>query len=326
MPPRLARLLAAVVAIALVAGAFALRGTLSDDDAPGAAGPGPTSNPDGDGEDYRILCDADLGEEACAAVADATGVEVDVMTAGEVLAEGGTAAADADLWLTLDPMPGVLDAATGVPAAEIPTGEWVPVASSALAVLTFDGSPLDCREPVAWTCLVQPVRPGVAVPTLDSSLGIIVAAAGSAGLVGSIDFSITSFRDTDEANLVDDLISESPGPAGDTAADQADAMLRPGPASAAITVAGLAEHQAATVQGRNRGLRTARLYDAATVGVVLAGLGSRGDAAVRALSEAVSGQTVRDALAEGGWVDGAGASDRLPAADLVYALQEDLGS
>jgi hypothetical protein len=331
MPPRLARLLAAVVAIALVAGAFALRGTLSDDEEGSTTdGPGATNDAvgegDGDGEAYRLLCDADLGEEACTAVAEATGAEVEVMTAGEVLAEGGTAAEGADLWLTLDPMPGVLDTTRDEAQLDPITGEEAtPVASSSLAVLTFDASRLDCREPVAWACLVEPVRPEVAVPTLDSSLGILIAAVGSAGLVGSTDFSITTFRNTDERDLVDDLISGRPTAAGATAADQADAMvLRPGAASAAVTIAGLAERQAASAQGRNRGLGTVSLFPPVTVGVVLAGLGSRGEEAVAALAPGVSEQTVLEALGVGGWTGPPAATSGLPEADLVYALQEDL--
>ncbi|QYG93487.1 hypothetical protein HC251_14345 [Iamia sp. SCSIO 61187] len=330
MPPRLARLLAVLVAVALVAGAFVLRGALADEDEPTTNGPGTTTGAgggdDGDGGPYRLLCDADLGEEACTAVAEATGAEVRTVTAGEVLADGGAAAEDADLWLTLDPLPGVLATVRAEADLGAITGEEpAPVASSPLAVLTFDGSPFDCLEPIAWACLVEPVRPEVAVPGLDSSLGIVVAAAGSAGLVGSTDLNITTFRDTEEADLVDDLISESPSAAGDTAADQANAMLRPGSASAVVTVEGLAERQASTVQGGNRGLSTASLFPPVTVGVVLAGLGPEGDAAVRASSEAVSGQTVLLALVEGGWTGAASASTGLPAADLVYALRERMG-
>jgi len=329
MPPRLARLLAAVVAIALVAGAFALRGGLSSDDDETTSGPR-DENPD-DGDDpaagaYRILCDEDLGEAACEAVAALPGVAaVEVMAAGEVLAAyTGGPTPDWDLWLTLDPMAGVLDTARDQAQLDPVTGTSTSVASSPLALLTFDGSPLPCSDNVDWACVVQQVRPGVAVPSPTTSTGMVVVAAGTAGLVGTTTFG-REVTDAPEWDLIEDLLDDVETAAGRTTSQQTASMLVPGTASAAVTTAGLAAVRARTPGGQGRGLATAPLSPEVTVGVVLVGLGRGGDDAVRALGDGLTEQTVLDALAEGGWAGGPDASDGLPDPDVIYALQEELG-
>ena len=61
------------------------------------------------------------------------------------------------------------------------------------------------------------------------------------------------------------------------------------------------------------------------MGVVLAGLGERGAEALATVEPAITDQTVRDALAEGGWTGDPGSTTGLPRDDdLVYALREDL--
>ncbi|HEX7135695.1 MAG TPA: hypothetical protein VF228_24165 [Iamia sp.] len=325
MPPRLARLLAAVVAIALVAGAFALRGTLSDDDDTTSSGPGRSGD---DGEGYRVLCDEDLGEAACAAVAEATGADVDVMTGGEVLAAytADGAAPDWDLWLTLDPLPGVLDTARTEFEKGPVTRTIAAVASGPLALLTrADDLPDGCDDVATWDCLTEPVNPAIAVPSDDTALGIVAVAAGATGLHGNTDFDINDYRGTAEAAALDSLLNDSPSAAGSTTADQTQALLRPGATSAAVTIDGLATAVAGTVQGQGRDLVVRDLAPEVVVGVVAVGLGDAGDDALAALREALTDQTVRAALADGGWTGDPTRTSGLPKPDLVYALQEELG-
>lgn len=330
MPPRLARLLAAVVAVALVAGAFALRGALADDDEATTTGDGPTGTTEARGDDdrtYRVLCDEDLGEAACAAVADLPGVaEVEVRAAGEVLATAGDPDVPWDAWLTLDPMPGVLDTARGEAALEAVTGEAEPVASGPLAVLSFGASPVDCGTTVTWTCLLdQDVNPRVAIPSPDTSLGTLAIAAAATGLQGDTGYSIADYQRTDAADAVRTFVDRSPTAAGATSDRQTAAMLQPGAAAAAVTVEGLAALRADTVQGGNRGLEVLALDPGVVVGVVLAGLGPAGDDAVATLAPGLTDQTVREALAKGGWTEDPDRTSGLPAPDLVYALREELG-
>jgi hypothetical protein len=119
MPPRLARLLAIVAAVVLLVGAFALRGALMGDDDEGVtagsgSGAGSGTEPEGplDEGPFQVLCDLDLGEAACEAVEGSRLVnEVEVVARSGVARlleeEGGD---QWDVWLTLDPMPGALDA------------------------------------------------------------------------------------------------------------------------------------------------------------------------------------------------------------------------
>ncbi|HEU5151150.1 MAG TPA: hypothetical protein VFU19_11665 [Iamia sp.] len=332
MPPRLARLLAALAAIALVAGAFVVRGALAGDDGgDDRAGTGDRRHGapgDGDGAPVRLVCDEDVGEEACAALADAAGAEVEVLPAGEVIERAVAADADWDAWLTLDGVPGVLDVA--LDEEDLPLlvqGDPVPVASSPLALLALPDQPCE-GDTVAWTCLADPAqatRNGVAVPSADTALGILARAAGATGLAGGPDLD-RSFLDTSEADLLRDLLGDSPREAGTTTAAQTASLFSPGVSSAAVTIEGLARVQARKIRGQERGLRVLPVEPTVAVGVVLVGLSERGDGAVAALQEVASGQTVQEALDEAGWTGEAGPTTGLPDnPGLIYALREELG-
>lgn len=330
MPPRLARLLAAVVAIALVAAAFAVRGALSDDDGDGPAGSGPeaTGEPGRDGDEtFRVICDADLGEATCDAVEASPGVDVvEILNAEEVGSAPPEELADLDAWLTVDPLPAVVDAARFF--ADLPPltaeGARREVASSALSLLVFDGTMLDCPDPATWDCLVEPVRPGVAVPDPATAMGTVALAAGAAALLDDTAFDINVFRDSPARDELADLLEGVETAAGGSTARQTASMLDPGTASGAVTTADLAAARAATPRGGGRGLRPVPLTPAVTVGIVLVGLGAEGADAVGALGDVVSDQTVLDALAEAGWAGEPAASSGLPDPELIYALREDL--
>lgn len=315
MPPRLARLLAVVGAVALVAGGFAVRSALADDDEATAAGPG-SSEPGAEGATYRVLCDDDLGE-ACDALAELQGVgSVQVERVADALAALAEDGAPYDAWLTLDPWPAVA-AYLADPSAprDVPLVE---VASAPLAVLA-DPATSDCGEDPTWTCLAGPADPEVGIPGRTTALGPLVLAGAAAGLLGRTDFGTNAVGETERAQLV--RLDEG---ATRRSSEQVRQILLPGNHSAVVAPAALAERIARSAQGRTLDLVVAPLEPAATVGVVLAGIGPRGEAATRALAEVVTGQTVADALAAEGWTGPAAPSSGLPDPDVVYALQEEI--
>lgn len=325
MPPRLARLLAALAALALVVGAFAVRGLLAGDDGDDA---GPDDRDGGSpGGDLRVLCDADLGEATCAAVGQLDGVEVSRPTpARDALVLLSEPEPDYDAWLTVDPWPGVLEAARQAAGQAPVTGEAVPVASGTLAVLLDPTSDLACADPADWACLTQGVRPPVGLPDPDTAVGAVVLGHAAVGLVGGTDFGIGAVRDDPAVgDVLLDTVGAVPAAQRRATAAQVPALSQPGNLSAAVTLDGLAEATAASNQGRQRGLATLALAPEATVGVVLAPIGDRGADALDTLGDALLDETVREALAGAGWDGGAATTTGLPDPDVLYALLEEIG-
>lgn len=312
MPPRLARLLAVLVAIALVVGAFALRGALSDDDEDDVTTGGGT--PDGDAS-YRVLCDEDLGA-ACDAMEDVLGYDVDRVTAQDVLT---AETSDGDAWVTLDPMPAMLDGlreSAGLPPLTVKT---VALASSRLSLLVR--SDVGCPDG-AWSCVAGAAADQkVGVPADDTATGQVSVGAGFAGLAPDQEERGIGALDEDTRPAMQDLVDSGDRFPLDVQQDRF--LTQPGLFAAIVTTEALA---ADAIGGpRGNGLTSVPLTPETTIGVVLVGLGASGDDAVRALGEAVSDQTVLDALGEAGWDGEPAASDGLPDPDVIYALQEALG-
>lgn len=332
MPPRLARLLAIVAAVVLLVGAFALRGALSGDDEEGVtAGSGSGTEPDEPPDEgpFQVLCDEDLGQAVCDALEGSALIdEVEMVPRGGVagLLEDPEGGDRWDAWLTLDPMPGVLDAERDEDNLQpISNADaTVEVASSTLAVLTYSESPFACEEPVAWGCLVGADTTGVAIASPSTSVGAVSLSAGAVGLMGTTEFGRGQFEDDPARDELDDLLDDRPPNSGSDTETQTRAMLQPGPTTAAVTTTGLADLQADTAQGRGRGLTTAALTPTVQVGVVLAGLGRQGVDVARALEDLVTGNTVVDALEEAGWDGDALLTTGLPDPDVVYAILEEL--
>ena len=322
MPPRLARLLAILAALALVIGAFVLRGALAgDDDAGGeetaATGDGPSPG----GGSYRVACDEDLGDAACEAIGDLAGVRsVEILAATEAVAAMAGDDVPYDAWVTLDPWPAILDVERSEATEEpIVSGEPVPVASSGVALLTYETRGIECPDPATWGCLVeQAPTVGIGVPALDTAAGTLILGHAADGLIDRSDFGYADIVDTDVAGQLQDLLDSGvPRP---TAA-QARTSLQPGNYRAVVTVAGLARRLAASPQGKRSGAVVTALDPAATIGVVLAPIGRNGEAAVERLKGGVTGQTVSRALDEAGWTGKAKASAGLPAFDVLYRLK-----
>ncbi len=326
MPPRLARLLAVLFAVALVVVAFVVRGALSDDETSGAE---PADPQEREESEFQLVCDADLGDAVCDAAADLLGVEsLEVLSlAGVLAAATEPQASEWDLRLTLDPMPGVLDTARRQAGLQPLSGpDVVALGSSPLALLVPGSGPLgDCQpSPVSWSCLLMSSE-RIALPSPMTSVGSVGTSAGAVALTGGTDFGIGAFQGTDEGDTLARFVDRSPTAAGNTVRDQATAMLQPGNAAAAVTIAGIGETIANTNQGRTRNLAVRPLTPEVTVGVVLVGLGTQGQDAMAQARDAVDGDGMRDALTQDGWAGDASASAGLPAADVVYALREELG-
>ncbi len=310
MPPRLARLLAVVVAAGLVAGAFVVRGVLTDDDGGEQVVMPGSDQPTADGERYRIACDADLGEQACEAVAGVAGVDEVVMVAWADVRDDEDLPYDA--WLTLDPMPAVLDQVR----PGVLTGEPAAVASSPLALLTRDED-VDCAE---WACILDGK---IGVPGRDTSAGVVIASGVYTGLAGPDEVEtrgIGVFEDDAEVrdglrDLTDEL---------DLERQEAKLVTQVGSYAGVVTIGGRADLR--IERNPAAGLERVLLDPEVVVGVVLAGIGGKGGPAVEALGDALKGKTVRDALGAGGWTGAPGRSAGLPDADVIYRLQEELGS
>jgi hypothetical protein len=323
MPPRLARLLAIVAAVLLVVAAFALRGALGDDDttADGSSGdPADPSDPDSDAP-FRVLCDDDLGT-ACDELEGLDRVgSVEVVRGEDAMDRLAAADAPYDAWLTLDPWPDVAaylrDPAAYVADPEAAAPRVVPVASAPLAVLA-DPATSDCAATPTWGCLAGDARPPVGLPSLSTSLGPLVLGHAAAGLLDRTDFGLAATEDVRDALVA--LVEEAGRPADDLVGQ----IVLPGNHSAVVATQGRAEAIATSAQGRTLDLVAAALTPKGTVGVVLAGVGPRGPAALDALRAVVTGQTVATALRAEGWNGPAARSSGLPDPDVIYALKEEL--
>ena len=83
-------------------------------------------------------------------------------------------------------------------AAPVADGEAVPVASSTLALLTYDSEGVDCAAPVEWDCLAAAATgvTEIGLPDLDTAAGPLVLGAAARALLGE-DFGI---RDATEGD------------------------------------------------------------------------------------------------------------------------------
>lgn len=336
MPPRLARLVAIVAAIALVGGAFVLRGVLAGDDegTVSAGGPGGDSGSDGP---LRIICDEDLGD-ACDAIAKIDGLDpgafevMSVSEAVEAMTGEDATVVPYDVWITLDPWPQILDVAreqerlTPVSEPDDSGAEPLILASSTPVILTSD-SATECDAPVDWGCLAMEAADGadIGLPTLRSAAGTLVLANAASGLIGETDFGIDEVRDITISEQLNDLLESATS--GDLADQATEIVTQRGKFDALATIDGLATDAAGTVRGQQQDLTVFPLEPPATLGVVVAPIGPDGPSGVERLrdllNDEATGQTVTNALADAGWSGPATRSDGLPDPDLLYALNEE---
>ena len=304
------RILAVVAAVAMVAGAMALRSRLDRDEEESS-------------QLLRLVCSTEL-QAVCERLRDDEGARLEVsveasgVTADRLARSGGDVnQTGLDGWLVSAPWPEIVDsrrrAAALVPLFDPPRP---PLARSPLVMVVWKdrASVLGPRCPegrVAWPCLAEgiaapggwpaiggrgdwgPVKLGVADPvTTDTGLAAIGQAAGA--LLGRSDLSTV--------DLDDDAFQRSFGAlargARPSAASPLLQMLVTGPAAYDVVATTEAEAGPLVAGSARRGALDL-LYPSpmATAEVVLATSGRLGGR----LREVVSGTGGRQALAESGW-------------------------
>jgi hypothetical protein len=301
MPPRLAKLLAAVVALALIVAAFLVRARISDDE-DDAGDPASSGTP-------RVVCVTEL-EEICDGLDGLDVVRVeDAGATADALEEGP---ADFDAWVTFDPWPAMVDFVRGQAQQPELFEEVAPVASSRL-VLVLAGQELP--ETCGWDCAVEESNDQreIGIPDGGSGFGVQVVAAALSDHLETTDFSLDSIRD--ESGWLERLLAFRP------ADDAVDRMALQGVAAyqAAGTVEALARPAIDSLRGQRSDLRLGRPEVPARIDVVVAPVRGAGGVADR-----IRGQNAWKALAEAGWtVPATDGPTGLPAADLLVALREE---
>lgn len=335
MPPRLARLLAVLVAIALVVGAFAVRARLADDRDGGDSGDGEAGS-DGNGDDEGrsgdlvVVCVTELADVCEAVGRQAEGMAVRVeeaaTTAGALVALDAGAEPPADAWVTLDPWPAMVDVVRASASRDplFAGDEPATAASSTFVVLGFADRIEPCGEPVAATCLVQQVAAEglkVGLPSGDEALGVLATGQVAAGLAGATDFDVGAFRAEHGRELEDILASADPA----SSATQARLLVQQGAGryGAVSTTEAIARPVAESARGVQLDLVIVAGEPAARADAVVAPLvgGDRGDQ-VRGL---LTGKTAQDAFAGAGWDRPGDGPTGLPPADVLVALREEIG-
>lgn len=330
------RVLALVAAVAMVAGAYIVRGGLDEGGSMTLAGGGEAAAV------LRLHCATELAD-ACALLARADErIEVEEQAPGETadaLVRGE--AVPADVWLTPRPWAGIVDQLGGGDAL----GETTDVlARSPLVLAAFDRALPDCGgEPVGWGCIgdaADRLRPGI--QGLDDTEGLFTVAQAGTSFFATESYATNDFETPPEGG----------GPAF---ADWAAALLRAVPRStfgtplATVLRTDTATYDfAATVEAvavsairgtRQEGeLRVIYPSPMATVDVVAVAVAGGGERAQEELLELLAGGDGRAALARAGWrvtgeelapgLDPAvelAPDDGLPEPGVLAALRDRLG-
>ena len=343
MPPRLARLLAVIAALAMIGGALYYRGRGGSD--------GPPSNPTGTTQptvrngQLTIVCVTELAD-VCDAIAKADDdVEVTVEDAGTTaatLAKASLANPPFDAWITLAPWPQMVDAgrtATNLPSA-FPAAATT-VASSPLAAV-MDADRFRALTTVCptktWACVagkagqswadIAPSTPAAAgwgtfkvgVGDPDSALGRLVFGQ----IVQSVARAEKLGSDPGVDDFGDSLMTLS-APALSTGQATSDDQLlqlitQRGSLSLVAATASAASRFTATRAAQQQSLQAVTFEPAARADVVVAPLvaGQRAEKVV-ALFTDDQGQQLLDV---DGWAPGAPkGSNGMPAADVLAALR-----
>lgn len=319
MPPRLAKLLAILVAAALIGGAFWLRGR---NDSGGNDGGDDGATPSGS---LKIVCVTELADVCTALEAEIEDVAVEI-------AEAGTTA-DAltsldgpplfDAWVTLDPWPDMVDIDRELDQRSGLFDETPAAASMPLAILTFSdvAGDLGCGKEVTWSCLGDEAGPQVrvAIPPADSALGILVAGQAASSFLETTEFDRDNIRESSFQSWLDRLLGTS------RVSDAPTAMLQQGQGAfvAAGTTRRAAQAAAASERGQQQDMLVVNPDRAVSIRVVVAPLvsGDRADRAVRLLT----GNTGKATLGQNGWkVPAADGGSGLPDAGVLVALREEI--
>lgn len=331
------RVLALVAAVAMVAGAYVVRGGgTGGDDGTAVAGGG------GSADVLRLHCATELAEACTLLAASDDRIEVEERAPGrsaDALVQGEEL--PADVWLVPRPWVEIVrqlgaDGVLGPPTDVL--------ARSPLVLGAFDRTVPDCGgEPVRWRCIgdaAGALRPGI--QGLDDTEGLFTVAQAGTSFFGAEDYASNDFETPPEGG-------------GPPFADWAAELLRAVPRSSFATpLATMLRTDTATydfaatieavavgaVDGtRQEGsLRVIYPSPMATVDVVAVAVADGDERASDELLDLVGGEDGRDALAQARWrVDGAelapgldqsvnlGPEDGLPEPGVLAALRDRLG-
>ena len=175
------RLLAFVVAAAMVAGSLYVRSRRDDDDGPTTVEP----------QTARIVCSEELAA-ACEALGGA--VEDAGTTADRLVADDDP---DVDVWIVPAPWPELVDVRRERDGGEGLFGASTVVATTRLAMVSWKDA-LTCTGEVSWRCVAEAtakgVKPGFADPTRDG-VGLLALGHLAVSLAGRTDLSTIDFED-----------------------------------------------------------------------------------------------------------------------------------
>lgn len=200
------RFAALVAAVALVAGAMALRDALTGDDVPS-------------GEQLRLTCATELAD-VCRELADGWDVEVTIddpgRTSDRLVRLGAGEPPGFDAWLVDGPWDGVTADNRRFVGDDTPVlGEASEVlAHSPAVVVMFDEVATrlgaDCGGTVGWRCIGD-AAPGlrVGLPAPERGDGMVVLAAATNGFFDGTDYAANDFDDPEFGAWFGDLTSLS---------------------------------------------------------------------------------------------------------------------
>lgn len=328
------RLVAVLAALAMVAGAFLVRGWLDDRDEPSASNGAP---PVGD-EQLTLLCDPSLRsvcDQLDEARADVTVEVADSAGAMSRLTDAAFPADDdpVDGWLVPAPFPDMVEESRQRAGQSPVFGDvGPPLARSPLVIAMWNEradalAPTCTDDEVGWRCIGDGagvawgelggsaawgrLKPGFDDPD-TSATGLLVVGQASADFFETPGFASNDFDQNGFRGWLRNLEESVPAfPA--TAGTPLDQMLSAGPAAYDLVGTTEAEAGPAVASSRDRD-RLRVIYPApmATADVLFAPI-ARADGAER-LGEIVSDDTTADLLAAAGWrVEGRPLADGLDA-------------
>jgi hypothetical protein len=286
----IARILAFVVAIAMVGGALVYRASQDSSGPTGASG------------DPRVVCAAELGP-VCDVISGAI-VEPVHITADRLA--GARTAADADIaaWLTPGPWAEMIDAQRKQQSKPALFGRPERLAHTALVAV--QKTPPLCLAPVTWKCLGDAAQaPGAAVGAdpKTSPAGLFIRAALLSGFFGRTDFASNDFEDA--PGWLDNVERAVATASSKQASDLTRFLVSAPDVRVFLTTA-----QAA---GRAPGLAVPDPVASVTVAL----------APSAGVKPGLDSAKIRDALQANGWVVGPpSGGDGLPSPGVLLALRE----
>lgn len=225
----LARVLAALLATAMVVGAVVVRRAMDDD--------GNSPGRDRDVAATRVICADDLVEDVCSDPGMVVEPEAD--TADALIDADGRRDADVRMWLAVGPWPSMVDEARR--AANKPGLFEVvrPLAGTELAVIVRN-KPAQCPAEVTWRCLGDALVAGARVsgPPRGTGIRLLATAAFATAYLGRSDFASNDITDDPAASdwlYAVDRGLETTRQFGATSV--ADFLTKPGAADVFVTTA-----------------------------------------------------------------------------------------